>query len=113
LTEAYNEEFESTKMKLEVRSAEVTDKVKFEVSQNNPNPFMQNTSIKVTLGSDTDLSLVIMDGSGKTIYQFNDSFKAGEHELIIKGSDIVNPGLYTFRIKTALGTVTKKMVFIK
>jgi Rieske Fe-S protein len=82
----------------------------FSLEQNYPDPFIDKTTIRFSLGSDEQVSLMITDGLGKAITVLHDGFlAAGEHAREFDGTSIA-PGMYFYRLTTPSGTLIKQMV---
>ncbi len=87
------------------------------LSQNAPNPFGAETSIRFTLPSKTQVNLSIYDVSGRLVRSvYNDAATAGEHHATWDGKDgfgsEVSSGVYFIRLATPKTTLEKKMVLV-
>jgi hypothetical protein len=82
----------------------------FEVSQNFPNPFDNNTNVIISMNESSALDITIVNIMGQVVMQKNlGDFGAGTHELVIDGSAL-SPGIYTYSISTGAYVVSNKMV---
>ena len=81
----------------------------FIVSQNQPNPFSNESEVIIWLDNESDVTLEITNISGQVIKstKFN-QLNAGNHSLTIDGNGL-NSGIYFYTVKTATHSVTKKM----
>lgn len=81
----------------------------FIVSQNQPNPFSNQSDVIIWLDNESDVTLEITNISGQVIKSttFN-QLNAGNHSLTIDGNGL-NAGIYFYTVKTATHSVTKKM----
>jgi hypothetical protein len=81
----------------------------FIVSQNQPNPFTNESEVIIWLDNESDVTLEITNISGQVIKSttFN-QLNAGNHSLTIDGNGL-NSGIYFYTVKTATHSVTKKM----
>lgn len=83
------------------------------ISQNVPNPFANQTTITYNLNEATNVSLDIIDVTGKVITSINEgSVNAGQHTIKVNGSDL-SEGVYFYTFKAGEYSVTKRMVVTK
>ncbi|MBN2745110.1 MAG: T9SS type A sorting domain-containing protein [Bacteroidales bacterium] len=80
------------------------------VSQNQPNPFSQNTQIQVNLEESANVSLTVYNVAGQKVIE-NDYGKtaAGNHTLTIDGTSL-SSGIYFYTIVAGDAQITQKMV---
>ena len=75
-----------------------------------PNPFSQNTTIKVSLQADAEVQLSVYDASGREIMMRSGMFKQGENTMILSKNDLgANTGLLYCKLTTPSGFEVKKM----
>ncbi|MFC2086133.1 T9SS type A sorting domain-containing protein [Bacteroidota bacterium] len=91
---------------------------KFELNQNYPNPFHQNTKIEFTLNKSTKIIIKFYDSNGRNIKTLlNESMHTGSHEIIWDGKDDLNrnvpSGIYFYQLVTDSFSETKKLILIK
>ncbi len=108
--EAYNDNLEI--MNIEIHTRELVD-TKFDVFQNEPNPFEDQTVIRYTLSLDGPVSISIIDISGKIVYVNSKVSKKGNGQFLINAATLDQSGVYYYSIKTDENIITKKMIFIK
>ena len=85
----------------------------FEVFQNVPNPFSDETTIGFKIGTKEEVLLQVSDYTGKVIYAESRVCDNGYHEFKI-GKNILNTaGMLFYQISTKTQTITKKMVVLK
>jgi hypothetical protein len=84
----------------------------FELLQNRPNPFSEQTIIPFELPQTMAVELLIMDMQGRIIQQQQNTFEPGLQQFIINANDLQS-GTYYYQIKSALGVQTKKMTLIE
>lgn len=78
--------------------------------QNEPNPFSKTTTIRYTLDKSENVSLSIIDVTGRVVKTITESnVGAGNHSLVIDGSEF-NKGVYFYTLKTGGKSFTKRMV---
>ena len=90
----------------------------FVLYQNYPNPFNPETTIRYTLPSKSDVIIQIFNLLGKSVFSIEkQGCKAGTHRFRWDGRDdhhrSVESGLYFYRITTAFGTESLKMMLLK
>jgi hypothetical protein len=89
-----------------------------ELSQNYPNPFNPSTTIRFGLPEEGKVKLVVYNVLGQKVKELlNETRGAGRHEVKWNGRNDsgqqVASGLYIYRIETAKGAASKKMLLIK
>jgi len=80
-----------------------------------PNPFRESVHISYELSTPENVTIEILDITGKTIKKWPTERKlTGTHNVIWQTSDangsIVKPGTYICRIQTSIGSVSKMIV---
>ncbi len=88
------------------------------LAQNSPNPFNPKTTIRFSLPAAGRATLSVFDVAGRRIATLADAnFDAGDHEVEWNGQDAVgkpmSTGVYFYRLETAAGSATRKMLLIK
>lgn len=87
--------------------------LKYELSQNNPNPFNPVTKISYSMADNSLVKLSVYDVLGKEIkILVNDKQVAGNYEVIFNAADL-SSGIYFYRLQTKNYIQTKKMILIK
>ena len=88
--------------------------IQFALQQNYPNPFGPTTSIDYYLPSTEEVTLDILDVSGRTVATLIDNVEtAGRKSVTFDGSDYAS-GVYFARLRTATGDAqTRMMVLVK
>ncbi|MBA3971561.1 MAG: T9SS type A sorting domain-containing protein [Bacteroidetes bacterium] len=82
---------------------------KFDVDQNSPNPFSDNTEIHFSSLSNSNVDFKVYNMLGAVIY--NNSFKADKGVNTIKlGASTFAPGVYIYSITNGDQTITKRMI---
>ena len=107
--EAYNSSLEKMGVKLEFRN----DNSSFELMQNRPNPFANNTVILFNMPENSDYNLTVYDITGKTVYKTSGNAEAGLNNIEINKSQIKGSGVLYYTLNAGKYTATKKMVVIK
>jgi hypothetical protein len=88
------------------------------LGQNIPNPFSPMTSIAFDLPAAGSATLRVLDVTGRTVRTLTSGdFAAGRHDVTWDGTDArsnpVAAGVYFYRLETAAGTETRRMVKMK
>jgi hypothetical protein len=91
---------------------------KIELSQNVPNPFNPQTTIRFTLPASDRVSLAIYNASGQLVKTLVEGVQpAGSHDFVWDGHDAkgasVSSGVYFYRLTAGKFNQTKKMVLLK
>ncbi len=79
----------------------------FELYQNNPNPFVNQTQIGFELANAAKVTLSINDVTGKTIKVIRGDFSEGYHNLILED---IPAGVMYYTLTAGEFTATKKMI---
>lgn len=84
---------------------------KFEVYQNVPNPFVDDTKIGFYMPEEAEATITITNVAGQTLARMESRFTQGYQELIMSREGLSNTDGYLFyTIETPFGSVTKKMI---
>ncbi len=90
-----------------------TAATKFELYQNQPNPFNGTTTISFNLPENSTARLVISDVSGKTLKTMSGTFVKGYNQITLDKADLNTTGVLYYRLETATQTATKKMIILE
>lgn len=83
------------------------------LGQNFPNPVIKNTMIEFTLANATEVTLKIMDITGKVIATpVHELVQAGKHSVEFNTNKIPG-GIYFYRLESDNFSITKKMIVNK
>jgi hypothetical protein len=90
----------------------------FYLAQNYPNPFNAQTQIRFRLMRGSYVEIEIFNLLGQKINTLvSRELQAGEHRVTWEGKnssgDEVSSGVYFYRLKTAYGTLSRKMILVK
>jgi hypothetical protein len=85
----------------------------FELMQNVPNPFNNQTKIEYFLPNDSHVKLSITDVTGKLILTKDGYFTAGINQFILDKSAINYSGMLYYRIDAGKDFAIKKMIVIE
>lgn len=84
----------------------------FELLQNQPNPFSEQTVIKFHLPEALDGVLNVSDGSGKQVLQIERTFNKGWNEIPIKSNELNGAGIYYYQVIAGPFKASKKMIIV-
>ena len=85
------------------------------ISQNRPNPWIENTKIEFTLMEKAPVELRLYDAAGNMVLEVFDGsqvFDPGNYEAILNASDLKS-GIYFYKFRSGQHTATKKMLLTK
>ena len=97
-------------MQLELAFTAIT--APFEVQQNRPNPFSDQTTIGFQLPSADRVSLTILTPDGKEVKKWSQHFDKGYNEWIISSQDLNEKGILYYKIQSKDQVQTKKMILL-
>lgn len=96
-----------------VASVEENTELNLSVSQNVPNPFNGQTVVSYNLNEASNVSIQVMDVTGKVVSTMNEGTQAsGAHNVTIDGSTLA-VGTYFYTLTAGTYQVTKRMVVSK
>lgn len=109
-SELYSENLESSGI---VLNNEIAENVAgFQLYQNQPNPFTDQTKISFYLPEGDHVVFTIADLSGKNVYQSNSSYNKGKNTINITSSDLGANGVYYYTVTTSTSKETKRMIVL-
>ena len=111
--EAYDASLAVRSVDLQVQSTDGTHQTSvFELYQNNPNPFLKETTIDFRLPEAGDIKLTIYDATGKIIRVFEQSAFKGLNQIKISKESLDASGVLYYQLDAAGHTATKKMIVL-
>ena len=112
-SEIYNDNLET--MDLVATYVESNDLAStgFELYQNSPNPFADQTVITFKLPQASSATLSIFDATGKLVKVTNGSFDKGINTIQLSRNDLAVSGVLFYTLETEGFTDTKRMVVLK
>lgn len=111
--EAYDEDMNIMNISLRERNSQ-TMVEKFELYQNNPNPFNDNTSISYFAPIQTKVVLKVKNINGATVWTREYNSEKGKNSIVLGKSELpVSAGVYYYSLETAGFTETKKMIIAR
>lgn len=93
-------------------STEATSRRTFELLQNSPNPFAENTIIPFELRKPTIVLFEVFDVVGKRIFQKKSLFPKGMNNIELNKLQLTGPGVYEYSLTAEQKTKTKKLVLL-
>jgi hypothetical protein len=78
-----------------------------------PNPFKDQALIRFKLPTEARTTLSIVDAAGREVYREARNLSAGVQEWTINGNTLGQNGVYHYRILTAYGVMTDKVILVK
>jgi hypothetical protein len=85
----------------------------FEVYQNHPNPFREETTIGFDLPESGQTVLNVFDLKGQVVYHSEAYFEKGYNEVKVSSTDLGNSGIYYYQVGTKGHSTTKKMILVQ
>ena len=107
---SYNTEGVEKQLQLKFTNLK-TENIGFELHQNRPNPFVNETAISFILPETNTAELSVYDINGKQIYNLNKVFTKGFNEVKLDNSVIKNTGVYFYRLQSDKFTAVKRMQY--
>ena len=115
--EAYNEVDQTNQINLDIQSSVTSTTAVaqegYELYQNTPNPFRDETTIAFDLAEAGYAKLTIYDAAGNELYNKAGNYMAGKNSIMIQRSDLAGSGIVYYKLQTANFQATKKMIIIK
>jgi hypothetical protein len=87
--------------------------VGFELYQNQPNPFVDKTSIGFHLPEAARATLTIFDETGRMVFTQKGDFAKGYNSIAIERALINTTGVLFYKLETATDAATKQMIQTK
>jgi len=85
----------------------------FEVYQNQPNPFKENTTFGFYLPKAGEVTVKLTDVSGKLVSVIKEDYAQGYNKVNLQRKDIKASGVLYYEVISDYGTATKKMLLIE
>ena len=110
--EAYSKEGETMGVALRFGSDKVVG-MGFEVYQNQPNPWIDQTTIRFHLPEATSATLTIFDETGRLLFSQTGEFGAGYNAFVLDRSLMNTSGVQFYKVETSTDSEVKTMVQMK
>jgi hypothetical protein len=111
-SEAYHQNGDKLSLGIQFNTGKVA-KVDFELYQNQPNPFLDETTIRFYLPSAGEGTISIQDVTGKIIKQITADFVQGDNQIMLKREDLAAKGTLFYTLTVGEYTATRKMIKLK
>ncbi len=85
---------------------------KFDLYQNKPNPFKEQTVIGFYLPEASFATLTIMDLAGKVIKTVTNNYEKGRHEISLAREELPTQGILYYQLTSSAGKITKTMLVL-
>jgi len=86
----------------------------FNLLQNSPNPFMNETTISFNLRTDSEVTIILRDLMGRELQTIQGPYVAGLNKVVVTKTILQNvSGVVTYTIKVGDYTETRKMVVME
>ena len=85
----------------------------FQLFQNQPNPFKEETVIGFNLPEAADATLTVYDISGKLIHSQTDAFEKGQNSITLRQSQLPVSGVLYYKLESGTHVATRKMIQIQ
>jgi len=90
------------------------DQAVYALSQNEPNPWVGETSISFSLAKAGETRLTVYDLAGKTLYSHKANYAAGKHVHVVKSAALSSAaGVLYYKMESGSFIETKKMILIE
>jgi hypothetical protein len=110
--EAYSKDLEIMDIELRIRGNEKSA-MNYELYQNIPNPFSDNTMIGFFVPAEQKVNIQIFDLRGVEIYQKEINAVKGKNQMYISKAELGSAGIYYYQMQAADYSATKKLVISK
>lgn len=107
--EAYSANLAIEEVELVFRSTPISA---FELLQNEPNPFADQTAISFNLPYSGSVNLRVYDVTGKVILERNESYAQGLNTTVIKTGEIRTSGVLYYQLTFGNESSTRKMILL-
>lgn len=107
--EAYDQEGQLMDLKLDFGDGKVQT-ARFELYQNEPNPFLDRTKISFYLPEAAKVQISIYDASGRSIRRMNGQFSSGRQQVWVEQKELGVSGVLYYRVTAGQHTATRKMI---
>lgn len=90
----------------------ISNDLVFQLHQNRPNPFGEDTVIEFDLPAPERATLTIRDVAGRTLFTTTANYLAGRHQITVSKSELGAQGLLYYSLETPKFAATKRMVVL-
>ncbi|MCB0662943.1 MAG: T9SS type A sorting domain-containing protein, partial [Saprospiraceae bacterium] len=93
--------------------SERMSKMYLQVQQNEPNPFHDNTQVRLHAQESMEVQMEVFNVEGKIMVSEIMHLESGSHSISIEGNRLSGSGVYGCRFRTPHGIQTIKMIYIE
>jgi len=108
--EAYDGQLVASDVKIGFGAAQPIAERDFELYQNRPNPFVEETAIPFYIRRGGEVRLTVYDLMGRRLLDKTADYSAGYHEIRISNLDLTESGPMFYQIETPSGVLSKEML---
>ena len=83
------------------------------VHQNRPNPFDEMSQIEFSIAEDADVTLRIIDLSGRVVHESTNFYSAGSNTITLYSETLGMKGMMYYQLSNNNETVTRKMLVVE
>ncbi|PHN01112.1 T9SS type A sorting domain-containing protein [Flavilitoribacter nigricans] len=112
VAEAYDQEDGLLDVGIEFSNGTISAST-FELQQNVPNPFREETTIGFYLPEAGEVSLQVHDAAGRVIKLVRGTFAQGRNQIQLNRSDLTEAGVLYYTLTSGDFTATRKMIVVK
>jgi len=109
-SEAYTGNLETVNLELDYEGADLSN---FVLYQNIPNPFNDNPEVRFNLPAATQVTFSVFDVNGRILMRNTSDYEGGSHSILLTREDLASTGVMYYKIETAFGTASRKMIQIR
>jgi len=111
--EAYTENAEVMNLRIAFEDNVMLANAFFQLYQNRPNPFKEETLIAFALPEASSATLTLYDVSGRVIKRIEGEYDRGYHEIVFNRNELGNGGMMYYQLDTPNHSATKKLIMIE
>lgn len=89
------------------------ENLSFQLYQNNPNPFKDETQISFDLPEDLDATITLHDVTGRVVKVITRPFTKGYNVVTLTKADLVHSGMLYYTLEAGANKATRKMIVIE
>jgi hypothetical protein len=88
------------------------DYAELKLFQNEPNPFINQTTIGFEMNVDGNANLIIHDVAGKELKRISRFYNKGYNEILVDKQDLMVSGVVYYTLSTKTQSLTRKMIIL-
>lgn len=112
-SEYYSKVLEVNTLNLKFVTEETENLMGYDLLQNEPNPFRNDTKIGFLLPKQERARIEIYSGAGHVVKVIEGNYRAGLNTFVLSSADLGGAGVYYYSVTTANYQGTKKMILIE